>query len=51
MKGEELWMPFQDIKAKTGSDGRLRFKIIVSPSIVKRISTDAALDAIRKGVL
>jgi hypothetical protein len=49
--GRDLYMPWQDIKAKTGVDGILRFEITVSNDLIRKITPDAALDAITNGLL
>ena len=51
MKGENIFMPYQDVQAKTGIHGDLMFKITVSNTLLDRITPSAALDAIVSGVL
>jgi hypothetical protein len=51
MKGKNIYMDWYPVKAKTGIDGILRFEIVVSNDLIKKITPDAALDAIVSGVL
>jgi hypothetical protein len=51
MKGKDIYMPYQDIQARTGIHGDLMFKITVSNSLLAKITPDVALDAIVSGVL
>lgn len=50
-KGEDLYMGWYDVKAKTGVNGQLQFEIVIHNSVIERITPDVALDAITRGVL
>lgn len=51
MKGENIYMPWYPVQAKTGIDDRLRFQVTVANSLIDQIAPSAALDAIVEGLL
>lgn len=51
LKGNDLYMDWYNVKAKTGVNGQLQFEIVIHNSVIEKITPDVALDAITRGML